>query len=389
MAGPLFRELAEGLSESFIEDSELYTGHPDTLRIGSKVPKLKISAGPVYNRRSYLTRFLSWLAYSFCVFWRLLFVSKTSAIFVVSNPPILGPVVWLICKLRGLPYAVLIYDIHPDTLIKFGPLKEKSLITRLWRKMNKVTWSSAAAVYTIGPIMAKRLMKQFDVTQTRLGEIAVIPPWADTDKIRPIEKDKNPFTQKFKQENKKTILYSGNMGISHDIDNMLLAAKILRNEKGLNFLFIGEGAKWQTAVDFVKENNLDNIQVHPFLPEEDLRFSMALADISLVALDKGAEGLMVPSKVYYYMAAGSVIIGICQGENDLRETVEGAGCGFIIPPGEPEMLAEKILSLIAKPDSLIEMGQKSRNMSELKYSRTACIEELKVTMKKIGFIHVE
>ena len=37
---------------------------------------------------------------------------------------------------------------------------------------------------------------------------------------------------------------------------------------------------------------------------------MALATVSLVALDVGAEELMVPSKVFYYLAAGSAVIGI-------------------------------------------------------------------------------
>lgn len=389
VAGPLFRELAEDLSSDLPEESELYTGHQDTLRVGTKEPKLKITASPLYDRCSNFTRFLSWIKYTFCVLWRLLFVPRNTGVFLVSNPPILGPVVWFVCKIRRLPYLVLVYDIHPDTLIKFGPLKEKSLLAKVWRAMNKLTWSNAEAVYTIGPVMAKRLQGQFDVTLTALGRVAVIPPWADTNNIRPLSKKDNPLAEKFQQKGKITVLYSGNMGISHDIDSMLQAAKVLRDEQNLNFLFIGEGAKWQTALNFVKENNLENVQVHPFLPEEKIRFSMALADISLVALDKGAEGLMVPSKMYYYMAAGSAIIGICQGENDLRETIEFAKCGYIVPPGDPQKLADTIRSLIRNPEKLGEMSVNSRVISELNYSRTACIKELKSTLDFIGIIHAE
>ena len=37
MAGPLFRELAEGLSDAYDEGCFLLTGHPDTLSLRNKV----------------------------------------------------------------------------------------------------------------------------------------------------------------------------------------------------------------------------------------------------------------------------------------------------------------------------------------------------------------
>ena len=84
------------------------------------------------------------------------------------------------------------------------------------------------------------------------------------------------------------------MGISHDIDSMLKAAKLLSDRKDIKFLFIGEGEKWQPAYDYVAAEGLTNVKVIPFQSEDRLPFTMALGDVSLVALDKGAEGLMVP-----------------------------------------------------------------------------------------------
>ena len=122
--------------------------------------------------------------------------------------------------------------------------------------MNRKVWDRSIAVYTIGSVMAENLTDQFNVKRTNLGHVGVIPPWADTDKIKPIDKDNNPLNCEFGQEGKITILYSGNMGISHDIDSILQAAKILKNEENIAFLLIGEGEKWQDAVDFQKDNEL-------------------------------------------------------------------------------------------------------------------------------------
>ena len=376
MAGPLFRELAEDLALEMPGNSTLLTGHPDTLAIGSATSKLIISKAPAYNRRSKLFRVLSWINYSLFAFWKMLKTDSNTVIFIVSNPPFLGFFVLLVNLVKRTRYVVLVYDIHPDILISFGVLSKNSFVAKLWRSMNQRVWSRSIAVYTIGSIMAKNLTKQFNVERTKLDYVGVIPPWADTNKIKPIDKNDNPLSSELGQESKITILYSGNMGISHDIDSILQAAKILKNEKNIAFLLIGEGEKWQDAVDFQKDNDLSNLQVLPFQPEERLPYTMALADIALVALDEGAEGLMIPSKMFYYMAAGAAVIGICKGRSDMSEIVQNSRCGVIVEPKNPIKLAEVIRDLANNIEVLNGFKGRARTSAKESYSREVCAKSL-------------
>ena len=376
MAGPLFRELAEDLSLKMLKNSTLLTGHPDTLAIGSSTSKLMISKAPTYNRRSKFFRVISWISYSLIAFWKMLKADDSTVIFIVSNPPFLGFFVLLVNLVKKTRYVVLVYDIHPDTLISFGILSKDSFAVKLWRSMNRKVWNGSIAVYTIGNIMAENLTRQFNVKNTELGHVGVISPWADTNKIKPIEKIDNPLSNELNQESKITILYSGNMGISHDIDSILQAAKILKNEENIAFLLIGEGEKWQDAVDFQKDNDLSNLQVLPLQPEENLPYTMALADISLVALDDGAEGLMIPSKMFYYMAAGSAVIGICKGRNDVSEIIQNSRCGVIVEPKNPEELAAIIKDLSRNVERLNDLKSLSRKSAVINFSRDVCTEKL-------------
>jgi glycosyltransferase involved in cell wall biosynthesis len=376
MAGPLFRELAEDLSLKMPKNSTLLTGHPDTLAIGSSTDKLMITKAPTYNRRSKLFRVLSWINYSLFAFWKMLKADSNTVIFIVSNPPFLGFFALLVNLVKKTRYVVLVYDIHPDTIISFGVLSKNSFAVKLWRSMNQRVWNRSIAVYTIGNVMAENLTKQFNVKSTKLGRVGVIPPWADTNKIKPIEKIDNPLSDELGQESKVTILYSGNMGISHDIDSILQAAKILKNEENIAFLLIGEGEKWQDAVDFQKNNDLSNLQVLPLQPEEKLPYTMALADISLVALDDGAEGFMIPSKMFYYMAAGSAVIGICRGRNDVSEIIQNSRCGVIIEPKNPKELAVVIKDLSKNAERLNELKKLSRKSAEVNFSRDVCTKKL-------------
>ncbi|WP_172807227.1 glycosyltransferase family 4 protein [Endozoicomonas ascidiicola] len=374
MAGPLFRELAEDLADAMPEGCILKTGHPDTLRIGSKTDKLQIQSAPAYNRKSKATRIISWLYYAVISLWAMLRADKNTALLIVSNPPLLGPIAWLVNGIKKTPYVVLVYDMHPDTMVSFGVLSENSPVTRLWRKINRAVWNRAAAVYTIGPVMAEKLAAQFDPLLTPLGRVGVIPPWADTQRIKPIPKLDNSLAKELGQNGYTTVLYSGNMGISHDIDSMLEAAKLLATRQDIKFLFIGEGAKWQDACDFRDRYQLTNLDVLPFQPEEKLPYTMALGDIALVALDKGAEGLMVPSKMYYYLAAGSAVIGICHGRNDVSVTLENGDCGITVTPGQPDELARTICGLVDDPGRLDVLRKKARAVAIDFYSRVACTD---------------
>ena len=116
--------------------------------------------------------------------------------------------------------------------------------------------------------------------------------------------------------------------------------------------------------------------VFPYQSEQRLPFSLALGDISMVTLDEGAEGLMLPSKLSYYMAAGSAILGVCSGENDLRDTIECADCGICVPPNHPQQLAAAITRMVDNPDLLSRYRTNARKSAESTYSRKICMEFL-------------
>ena len=386
MAGTLFRELAEDLSAKFPEKSELITGNPVIFDYIGKIETLKIIKFPLYNRKSKITRILSWLKFIFFTFFKMIFARKGTLIFIATNPPLLLIVTWFINKIRDLPYVVLVYDIHPDVEIKFTALKENSIVVKIWRFLNQHALEGSCAVYTIGDVMAEKLSKQFDASKTQLKYVGVIPPWADTKKIKPIKKSLNPLAKKLDQMDCTTVLYSGNMGISHDIDSILKAAKLLKKRTDIKFLFFGEGKKWKSAREFVEIERLNNVQILPLESELNMPYALALGDISIASLDRGAEGLMVPSKIYYYMASGSAVIGICEGKNDLAQSLSKGNFGFTVPPGECKRLTARILSLVNDSSKLKNFKDNARSTCVSYYSRKVCIEKLEKSLKSIKLL---
>lgn len=367
MAGPLFRQLAEGLAAHYPDGCLLLTGHPDTLAFSlDPTAGLVIEPAPAYDRQSWLHRALSWGRY----LWRstpfILRARRGDALVLVSNPPLLGPWVWLLSLFHKVPYIVLVYDIHPDVLVRLGALAEQGLLARCWRLINRRVYRRARAVVTIGQRMAGVLRRQVG---NKGPVVSVVPPWVDIDVIKPMTRLENPLAASLVPDDATVVLYSGNMGASHDIDSILEAARMLRDVPRIYFLLIGEGEKYVDAVNFVAHHALANIRVLPFQPEDRLPCTLPLGDIALVALDDGLEDLMVPSKVFFYLAAGSAVIAIANDQSELSDLLAQGEVGMRIPPRHPELLAEMIQELVADPGRLADLKRNARQLAESTYAR--------------------
>ena len=87
------------------------------------------------------------------------------------------------------------------------------------------------------------------------------------------------------------------------------------------------------------------------------------------------------------MAAGSAVIGICQGKSDLSETIKRSQCGMVVEPGKPKELAKLIVSLADSKNKLDFLKKNSRNASLEYYSRKVCMDDFLVSLRSSGIIN--
>lgn len=361
----LARDVAARYSPSLIwtESSEIVQFPSDDHLVVRPVPKWAC-----YNRRNLFTRACSMVGYFVYVFTKVLFSSRRSLLFLVTTPPHLGFIGWFFKKIRRQPYVMLVYDIHPDALIGAGMLKD-GWAARLWRRFNRVILNSADAVITIGEYMAARLEGHFDVTRTPFGQTAVIHNWSDVDRIKPLAREDNPFIRQYKLQDKFIVMYSGNMGATHDMETLVEAARQLKDTPGIRFVMIGEGAKKQYVVDSKEKYGLDNMLILSYLPQDQLPYSIPSADIAIAAVANGIEGCLVPCKFYSYLAAGSAVVAICNDNCEIADIVRTEQCGRVVALGDRAALVEAILNYYRNPEELTKARANSRRAAVQKYSR--------------------
>lgn len=367
-SGRLFQELAEDLSDSVGGQCILYTGSDKSNEIES-TSNLKVIKAPEYHRGNYYFRLLDWFKYFWFVFWRVLKQPSSTLIFIVSNPPFLPLVGYLMKKLRGQSYVVLIYDIYPDLAIYLGKMSRRGPLSRMWRWFNKGVWQNSEAVFTIGDDMAVKLEGMFKANRTRLGHVAVIPNWVNHNFIKPLSKEENWFAQKYGQVNKFTVLYSGNLGATHDLETILEAAKELGSFKDIQFLIVGDGYKRAYIEKFIDQEELSNILLLPFQAENVLPYSLTTGDVAVITLSKGVEGLSVPGKVYYAMAGGSTLLCLCSGNNELKTIIKKHQCGILVEPGDVEGFASAVKRFYEDPVFLKNCKENARKAVESYYTK--------------------
>lgn len=261
----------------------------------------------------------------------------------------------LLVLLRKLDLFIFFLDVFPEGLIAVNKLKEKSIITFVLKFLNKLSLKFIDEVIVIGRDMEK-IIKQYNYDQKR---IQYIPHWSSTKPNHFTSHVNSKFYYERSLENKFTVQYSGNMGLWHDMNTYIKAAKLLENENDIIFNMVGDGIKKREAFQKSIELQLSNIYWFDFVPKEDLETSLAACNVALISLDKDLEGIAVPSKLYGILASGRPIIASVPKESEIAYTIQDHECGFILNPGDSEGLASVINDCANGKYDLESMGKNS------------------------------
>ena len=384
MAGPLFIDLTTVLSNYFKNGCVLYTSHPDAVnKFSSLNSNIKLVQSPNYNRESLVKRLISWFKYLLgCSY--LILLSRNNDFFLLStNPPLLAIWFWMLTRIKISPSCIVVYDIYPEVLVSSGILQNKSWVVKVWNYFNEKAYKNTSFIITISNGLANKLCELHPQIRSK---VQVVYPWADTDFINPVNPLKNKFYKKFNLDGKKVVLYAGNMGISHDIDSIINAALLLKQREDLLFLFVGGGDAFEKVKAFKINNNLTNISIHGYQPLPLLPHLLSLASVSLVSLEDDKQDLMVPSKLFSYLAAGSPIIGICSPGNEVHSIINTNKCGVCVPPGHPQALAEVLINTLDDKSKLSELSLNARSIATDKFSKELGVTQFIENFYRYGLI---
>jgi glycosyltransferase involved in cell wall biosynthesis len=110
---------------------------------------------------------------------------------------------------------------------------------------------------------------------------------------------------------------------------------------------------------------------------------MNSADCFIVSLERGMEGLAVPSKTYSYLAAGRPVAAIMTRDTDIAEMLEKYDAGATFENGDAKGLAAWIEALAADRENQARMGENARRLFDEKYRREICTGQYAAMFEKL------
>jgi colanic acid biosynthesis glycosyl transferase WcaI len=328
--------------------------HGVTIR---RVPHLKL------GKKFLWARGLNMLTYFAGAALTALFAKRPDAV-VVETDPFLLPLLGRVLQARhGCRLIVYLQDIYPDVAVATGTVRNRWHI-RMLRRWLFAVYRRADRVIVLGEDM-RAILTESGVPDER---ITTVPNWADTDRIHPVRED-NAFRRSEALGGKFVVMYSGNMGLCQNLDNILEAAALLRDRSDIEFVFVGDGASRARLENRAWEQNLANVRFRPYQPQSQLAHSLSAADLHLVPLDARVTGCLVPSKLYGILAAGVPSLVVADERCEASRVIRESATGKVVAPDDPAQLAETIAWCAANRGELQQMGQRARLLAERDYSR--------------------
>jgi glycosyltransferase involved in cell wall biosynthesis len=336
-----------------------------TARDGVEIVRVRSTA---FDRSRLFRRGLNYVTYLLASLRAGLFSARPDVVVCMTDPPVIGNVALIVARRFRAPLVVVSQDVFPEIAVELKRLEE-GLLVRALRGLIGFYLRRADRVVAIGDAMQRRLEEK----GTPRERIRVIPNWVDTEAIRPAPKD-NEWSREHGFAESFVVMHSGNVGHAQNLDALVRATTFLRDLDDLVVAVIGGGARWNELVELAELTEADAVRFFGYQPRETLSLSLSSADVHVVGLARGLSGYVVPSRLYGVLAAGRPVIVAADTESETARVVEGEGCGVVVPPGRPELLAEVIRAAYDGALDLEEMGRRGREYVLREADRTVAFE---------------
>ena len=368
----LLTELCEALAEEY--EVEVVTGvlhgHEDEPRElernGVRIVRVSSTA---YERAELGRRAANYFSYLGFALAHALRGPAPDLVLCMTDPPIVGDAGVLVGRRFGVPVLVISQDVFPEIATELGRLGNPAVVGVL-RMLVGAYLRRADRIVAIGETMRRRL----EAKGASPDCLRVIPNWVDTSAITPQPRD-NSWAQSHGLESKFVVMHSGNVGHAQDLDSLVRAATFLRDLDDLLIVIAGFGARHGEMVALSKRLDVeDTVRFLPYQKRKRLPLSLSSADLHVVGLAKGLAGYVVPSRLYGVLSAGRPVIAAADEDSETARLVSEVGCGLVIGPGRPELLARTIRAARDGAYDLEAMGRRGREYVEREADRSVAME---------------
>lgn len=395
--GQILKELAEGMQDQFditvicvvpsykgIVESKYKTQrfYQEELN-GIKIIRIRV---PEFSKTNKISRVKNILSYFFGAIIATFKAGRQDYVFSISQPPILGGLLGVWGKwIKRAKYIYNIQDFNPEQVMAVNYSKNPFVLkVMMW--LDKFSCRQSNLVITVGRDLVDTVNRRFQ--GRKIPRTAMINNWIDENEIYPLDDHHEKvlaFKRKYDLTDKFVIMYSGNIGLYYDLENLIKvigkfeAGTKTASGKDVVFAFVGEGTMLENIKTYVSEHNMQNVAFIPYQAKEELIYSLNAADVHWVVNAKGIKGVSCPSKYYGCASCAKPVLGVLEQGSEIRMIIEETNGGLVSDPCDYEAVEKNIRWFVDHADSpeSARMGLNGRENLVRNLTKDVSVEKYK------------
>jgi glycosyltransferase involved in cell wall biosynthesis len=333
----------------------------DVIRVGS-------TAGPRAEMRNRLANYATYSALA----TPTAVAARADVVIGMTDPPFVGALAAAAARARRRPFVYWIQDYHPAFALAAGILRDGDLVRR-WAAVQRRTLRAADALIVLGDDMAETVIR----AGAHATRVHVIPN--GTALVSPPADDGPDIANDVRKDFDFVLVHGGNIGFAGAWNPLLAAAEHLDPHRD-GIVFIGDGAQRPELER--RAAPLRNVRFIDRLDPAEYASASRAADLQLVTLRRGLEGLLVPTKLYDALAAGRPVLAVADERSDVVKVVRRHQCGLVADPDDPAAIVAAIQHAKAHPDELAAMGTNAAHAAE-QFARPQMMDDLVTLIERV------
>ena len=273
-----------------------------------KVVRIRV---PEFNKANKASRVKNIISYFLGAIVATFKVGRQDYVFAISQPPILGGLLGVWGKwIKRARFIYNIQDFNPEQILAVGYSKNKS-VTNMMMRLDKFTCRRSDLIITVGRDLVETVHRRFG--NSTPPKTVMINNWIDEQSIYPLAPNDTEvveFKERYGLQGKFVIMYSGNIGLYYDLENIITVVEKFKNAKAedgrpVMFAFVGAGSVLDKLLQYKREHALDNVVFIPYQDKNKLIYSLNAADVHWCVNAKGIKGVSCPSNVYLKLSVAA------------------------------------------------------------------------------------
>lgn len=288
-----------------------------------------------------LQRILNFFDYTLRLFTQTKKFNKPDVILATSVHPLTCAAGILLARKYRCKCVVEIADLWPLTLVEYGAIKEKQLITKSLYALEHWIYKKADAIIFTMSGGKKYIADQGWDHDVDLNKISYINNGVDLDIYYDQEqKEKYPDSD-LDDKNVFKVIYTGSMGKANAMYDILDAADRLKTCKNIRFLLFGGGYLEQELKEYCTRKKIENVVFKGKVNKQYIPNILSKGNLNIMTgiSDRISDYGLSMNKMFDYMASGKPTVSNIKTNFDILEINQ---CGVSVEPGDAEKLANAV-----------------------------------------------